>query len=386
MTSDETKLLQIAILYANNSKEQDFFVSPIANIDSYIVDTHQFSNQLFSLTTYTYRIDNSKISRLKQAINQYNSRAKESCINYCTEALSLNSTQYLLYIIGKEVDSANIRSLINTIYEKSLYIIQMSNNSSTSSKYTSYCIKIGGSEENKERLYKELFKNYRSIFDFSIQQVNAFTQQKKLVCFDMDSTLIQTEVIDELAIRAGVGDQVKKITEQAMRGEIDFKASFSKRVSLLKGLDEAVMIEIANTLPITDGAEQLLSTLKKQGYKTAILSGGFTYFAKQLQQRFNFDYVFANNLEIVNKKLTGKYLGAVIDANKKVEILKNIAHLEQIDLQQTVAIGDGANDLLMLHEAGLGIAFHAKPKVQEQAQNLINQVGLDGVLYFLGLN
>ena len=200
----------------------------------------------------------------------------------------------------------------------------------------------------------------------------------------MDSTLIQTEVIDELADRAGVGEEVRAITESAMRGEIDFSESFKRRIGLLKGLDESVMKEIAENLPITDGMVRLVRILKKSGYKIAILSGGFTYFGNYLKEKYGFDYVYANELEIVDGKLTGEHVGDIVDGKRKAELLRLIAQVEKVDLKQTVAVGDGANDLQMLATAGLGIAFHAKPKVKANAQQSLSTVGLDGILYFLG--
>ena len=220
--------------------------------------------------------------------------------------------------------------------------------------------------------------------DFSFQLDNMYRRMRRLICFDMDSTLIETEVIDELAIRAGVGDEVKAITERAMRGEIDFTESFRERVALLKGLDESVMQDIAEHLPITEGVDRLMYVLKKYGYKIAILSGGFTYFGQYLQQKYGIDYVYANELEIVDGKLTGRYLGDVVDGKRKAELLRLIAQVEKVDIAQTIAVGDGANDLPMLGVAGLGIAFHAKPKVVANAKQSINTIGLDGVLYFLG--
>ena len=196
---------------------------------------------------------------------------------------------------------------------------------------------------------------------------------------------MHTECIDELAARAGVGEQVKAITAQAMRGEIDFTESFTRRVALLKGLDVSVMEEIAQALPFNEGLERMMKILKMVGYKTAILSGGFTYFGKHLQQKFGFDYVYANELEIEDGKLTGRYVGDVVDGRRKAELLRLLCQVENINLAQSVAVGDGANDLPMLSLAGLGIAYHAKPKVQANAQQNITSIGLDGILYFLGL-
>lgn len=220
--------------------------------------------------------------------------------------------------------------------------------------------------------------------DISLQEDTMYRRCRRLVCFDMDSTLIRTEVIDELADRAGVGQQVRAITESAMRGEIDFCQSFTKRVALLKGLDESVMRDIAENLPITEGVDRMMTVLKRAGYKTAILSGGFTYFGNYLKQKFGFDYVYANDLEIENGKLTGRYLGEIVDGRRKAELLKLIAQVENINIKQTIAVGDGANDLPMLATAGLGIAFHAKPKVKATAGQSISTIGLDGLLYFLG--
>lgn len=220
--------------------------------------------------------------------------------------------------------------------------------------------------------------------DISFQRESMYRRTRRLICFDMDSTLIQTEVIDELADRAGVGEEVRDITERAMRGELDFTESFRQRVALLKGLDVSVMQDIAESLPMTEGVERLMRTLKVVGFKIAILSGGFTFFGNYLKNKFGVDYVYANELEVENGKLTGRYLGEVVDGKRKAELLRLLAQVEGVDLQQTVAVGDGANDLPMLSIAGLGIAFHAKPKVRAGAKQHISTVGLDGLLYFLG--
>lgn len=244
---------------------------------------------------------------------------------------------------------------------------------------------VRGTPSNTEAMKKEFMAiSKESGIDIAFQADNIFRRNRRLVCFDMDSTLIQTEVIDELAIKAGVGDEVKAITEAAMRGEIDFNESFIKRVELLKGLDETVMKEIAENLPITEGAERLFKTLKKYGYKTAILSGGFNYFGNFLKSKLDIDYVFANELEINEGKLTGRHSGEIVNGEKKAELLKLLAFKEDIHLDQVIAVGDGSNDLPMLKLAGLGIAFHAKPKVKASAKNHISTIGLDAILYLLG--
>lgn len=220
--------------------------------------------------------------------------------------------------------------------------------------------------------------------DIAFQQDNMFRRTRRLVCFDMDSTLIEAEVIDELAKAAGVGDEVIAITEAAMRGELDFKESFTRRMALLKGLDVSVLESIAATLPITEGAEHLISSLRKLGYKTAILSGGFNYFGQYLQSKLGIDYVFANELEVVDGKVTGRVTGQIVDGARKAELLRELAAKEQISLEQVVAVGDGANDLPMLSIAGLGIAFRAKPLVKAEAKQAISTLGLDAILYLMG--
>jgi len=213
-----------------------------------------------------------------------------------------------------------------------------------------------------------------------------YRHARKLVVFDMDSTLIQGEVIDVLAQQAGVGKQVAKITAAAMEGNIDFKESLTRRVSLLKGLDANVLPEVARNLELTEGAERVIQTLKKLGYKIGIISGGFDFFGEYLQNKLGMDYVFANVLEIENGEITGNISGDIIDGPKKAELLKTIATVENISLQQTIAVGDGANDLPMISIAGLGIAFHAKPIVKENTEQSISSVGLDGLLYLMGIS
>ena len=301
--------------------------------------------------------------------------------------------RYILTVIGRTLSAKQIAAATKIIADQGLnidFIRRMTGRISIKhpEKNVRSCIEFSlrGTPKNRSLMQSKLMHlASEQEIDFSFQRDDMYRRMRRLICFDMDSTLIQTECIDELAMRAGVGDKVKAITERAMRGEIDFKESFTQRVSLLKGLDISVMKDIADHLPITEGADRLMSVLKRCGYKIAILSGGFTYFGEQLRRRYGIDYVYANELEIdENGKLTGRYIGDIVDGKRKAELLKLIAQVEQVNLAQTIAVGDGANDLPMISEAGLGIAFHAKPRVKATAQQSINNIGLDGVLYFLG--
>ena len=301
--------------------------------------------------------------------------------------------RYILTVIGRTLSAKQIAAATKIIADQGLnidFIRRMTGRISIKhpEKNVRSCIEFSlrGNPKNRSLMQSKLMHlASEQEIDFSFQRDDMYRRMRRLICFDMDSTLIQTECIDELAMRGGVGDKVKAITERAMRGEIDFKESFTQRVSLLKGLDVSVMKDIADHLPITEGADRLMSVLKRCGYKIAILSGGFTYFGEQLRRRYGIDYVYANELEIdENGKLTGRYIGDIVDGKRKAELLKLIAQVEQVNLAQTIAVGDGANDLPMISEAGLGIAFHAKPRVKATAQQSINNIGLDGVLYFLG--
>ncbi|WP_300790482.1 phosphoserine phosphatase SerB [uncultured Bacteroides sp.] len=300
--------------------------------------------------------------------------------------------RYIITILGRRLTAKQISAATKIIAEQGLNIDSIKRltgrvplDEEKASVRSCIEFSVRGNPKNRVEMQRSLMKLSSEMgMDFSLQLDNMYRRMRRLICFDMDSTLIQTECIDELAERAGVGEQVRAITERAMRGEIDFKESFTERVALLKGLDESVMKEIAENLPITEGVERLMFVLKHYGYKIAILSGGFTYFGEYLKQRFGIDYVYANELEIENGKLTGRYVGEIVDGKRKAELLRLLAQVEKVDIAQTIAVGDGANDLPMLSTAGLGIAFHAKPKVVENAEQSINTIGLDGVLYFLG--
>jgi len=304
-------------------------------------------------------------------------------------------TRWIITVLGRKLDASHIAEVSRVVAEQKLNIdairrltgrLPLDATVATDTSKQSVEFSVRGNPIDKSAMqdaFMQLAK--KGEVDISLQEDNMFRRCRRLICFDMDSTLIGTEVIDELAERAGVGDKVRAITERAMRGEIDFCESFRERCALLKGLDVSVMQDIAEHLPITEGLDRLMTVLKRTGYKTAILSGGFTYFGNYLKRRFGFDYVYANELEIDETgHLTGRSLGEVVDGKRKAELLKVMAQVEQVDIQQTVAVGDGANDLPMLSTAGLGIAFHAKPKVKEAADQNLSTIGLDGILYFLG--
>ena len=302
--------------------------------------------------------------------------------------------RYIVTLLGRQITAAEIASITGVVSDFGLNIDAIQRLSGRMpldgfSQGARSCIELSVrgvmGDAQREDFQKELMAHCGDGMDISFQKDDLYRRSRRLICFDMDSTLVHTECIDELAERAGVGDQVRAITESAMRGEIDFSESFRRRVALLKGLDESVMEDIARNLPYNEGLERMMKILKTVGYKTAILSGGFTYFAKYLQQKFGFDYVYANELEIEDGKLTGRYVGDIVDGRRKAELLKLLCQFEGINLAQTVAVGDGANDLPMIGLAGLGIAYHAKPKVKATADQSISTIGLDGILYFLGL-
>ncbi len=298
--------------------------------------------------------------------------------------------RYIIAIVGRMVTAKQIAGVTGIVAQQGMNIddirrltgrIPLDENERTPKASVEFSVR--GNPMNKEQMQADFMKLTSELeIDISFQEDSMYRRMRRLICFDMDSTLIETEVIDEM--RAGVGEQVKAITEQAMRGEIDFCESFHQRCALLKGLDISILQEIAENLPITDGVDRLMHVLKKVGFKIAILSGGFTYFGNYLKQKYHIDYVYANELEVEDGKLTGRYTGDIVDGKRKAELLRLIAQVENVDIRQTVAVGDGANDLPMLAVAGLGIAFHAKPKVKESAKQSISTIGLDGILYFLG--
>jgi phosphoserine phosphatase len=302
--------------------------------------------------------------------------------------------RYIITLLGRTITSEHIARITELVQQHRLeisFINRLSARKSVSQNQDDTSVTcLEFSLRGSPRDLRTMRARFLSIsqeygVDIGLQEDTPYRRHRRLIAFDMDSTLIQAEIIDELASRAGVEDRVSRITESAMRGEIDFRQSLRERVALLRGLDESVLKEVASGMPLTEGAERLIRNLKVLGYRVAILSGGFTYFGRHLQDRLGIDYVYANELEIEDGRLTGRVQGDIVDGARKAELLSHLAERENISLEQVIAVGDGANDLPMLDLAGLGIAFRAKPVVREGAEQALSNVGLDAILYFLGL-
>ena len=301
--------------------------------------------------------------------------------------------KHIVTLLGRQITARHLARVTEVVSEYGFNIDQISRlsgrlslDNKKSPRGASVQLSLSGDVDDIAAMHSRFLHISQELdLDVAVQEDNLYRRSRRLVCFDMDSTLIQVEVIDELAKAAGVGEQVAAITESAMQGEIDFSESFRRRMALLEGMEESVLKEIAESLPITEGAARLISHLRHFGYKVAILSGGFTYFANYLKEKLGVDYVYANQLDFENGKLTGKVKGDIVDGQMKAKLLLKIAEEEGISPEQVIAVGDGANDLPMLAIAGLGVAFHAKPIVKEQAQHSIANLGLDAILYLLGM-
>ncbi len=334
---------------------------------------------------------------IKAAVQSVDNRVKFEVVDHSSYAewvAKQGKARHIVTLLARQITAEHIASLTTVAAQHGLsfdHITRLSGriplDSLPAQTKSSVEFSARGTPENLPELraaFMELSASHD--IDIAVQEDTIYRRNRRLVCFDMDSTLIEAEVIDELAIEAGVGDQVAAITEAAMAGELDFNQSFSKRMALLKGLDENVLESVADRLKLTEGAERLFKTLKHLGYKTAILSGGFDYFGRSLQRKLGVDYVFANQLDIAHGKVTGRVVGDVVNGERKASLLRELATKENISLEQVIAVGDGANDLPMLSIAGLGIAFRAKPLVKASAKQSISQLGLDAILYLMGLS
>jgi phosphoserine phosphatase len=301
-------------------------------------------------------------------------------------ARSNEGGRYVITAIGRVLDARHLHAIASTLAAEGANIEKigrLSENTLASVELHAVLPPDRDSESLKRAL---LAVATSSGFDVSLQRESLYRRSKRLVVMDMDSTLIRIEVIDELARAAGVGAEVAKITERAMQGEMDYDESLRQRVALLAGLEVGVLDRLAADLPLTEGAETLIRVLKRLGYSIAVISGGFSRAAESLKRRLGIDYAYSNNVEIAGGKLTGRVLGPIVNAQRKAELLETIAQAEGVLLDQVIAVGDGANDALMLERAGLGIAFHAKPKLREAADTSISGAGLDAILYLLGIS
>lgn len=307
--------------------------------------------------------------------------------------LSQGRDRFIITILGRAITARQLARVTAIVADHGLNIDRIERLSGRLSlaahrKDSNACVelRVSGAARSENGMRAEFLEAAQELtIDIAFQRESIYRRNRRLFAFDMDSTLIQGEVIDELAKMAGVADEVVKITASAMRGEIEFKESFTRRVGLLRGLPEARVRELLGTIPLVEGAEKLIRTLKLLGYKTAILSGGFDFFAEHLQARLGIDYIYANRLDMADGAVTGRVTAEIVDGAKKAALLKQIAEQERISLDQVVAVGDGANDLPMLNIAGMGIAFHAKPLVRQGADHALSCLGLDSLLYLIGV-
>ena len=348
-----------------------------------LVRTHEALNEddLVSIIS-----ENSELSSIRLTISlveddKYKEWVKES-----------GKKRFILTLLSKESDSQMLRATSSLTRSHDLNIDtirRLTDRNSVNLAESKVCIemRLRGLLESSSEFQSELLdKSEKYDFDFSFQQDTVFRRNRRLVVFDMDSTLINVEVMDELAMAFGVGAEVSRITEMAMQGQIDFKESFLRRVKLLKNMPEQVLQNILGNIELNPGATKLVKTLQYFGYKVGIISGGFQYVGDWLQDRLGIDYVYANSLEFENGLATGRALGEIVDSDKKASLLRQIVQKEEITLQQSIAVGDGANDLQMLSLAGLGVAYHAKPNVKASAENAISNFGLDAILYLIGFS
>lgn len=376
--------LTINILEENELDLNALLETVEANSNS-LIDFNTKKNGCY--TQAKIKVDSDSSSLLKALQEKgYNAKAEGPHSHHTEE-----TEKFIVTLISRTISAEQLKKATSLLEENELSVLSVKRLSgeheTISGNKSCYEILTIGAVQEVDQLRSSLKSAGESFgLDICITPTSFARKQIRLAVFDMDSTLIQCECIDELAKRCGIGEQVSAITASAMRGEIDFNESFTKRMALLEGLDESVLKEIAAELPLTEGVIYLMKSLKKLGLKTALFSGGFYYFANHLKDILDIDYVYANNLPIENGKVTGKVSGEIVDGSKKKAKLIEIAKEEKIELSQTVAVGDGANDLPMIGTAGMGVAFHAKPLVRQEAPLAVSTIGLDGLLYLLGIS
>lgn len=375
------------------------YSASLSDIQQMCTPTRSILHLLFTIRTTEASAHNDYhrlFGELSDAIKHY--AEEENCLLTIDsispeDIVDVNGDNYRVLLLGCNISAANISAVVATSAEYGFElgnIRVLSNGLSTNTAENELAV-VELLSCSPSLLVTELRKALLALSekiqaDIFVQKNNYDARHRQLICFDMDSTLIDAEVIDELAKEAGVGEQVAAITESAMRGDIAFNESFTQRMALLEGLDESVLASVAQRLKLNDGVEKLLHNLNKRGYKTAILSGGFDYFGRFLQDKLGFDYVYANSLDIVDGKVTGKVTGTIVNGDRKAELLQELATKEGLSLSQVVAVGDGANDLPMIGIAGMGVAFRAKPRVKAAAEFTITHTGLDTILYLMGFH
>lgn len=394
-----SEVLQITLTTNDNPELASVFSDLLAQQRVRLLDVHQTDIQGCQSLSFKVEVETGANDLIEILCTAAEDQQAGIFVQVESSAPTETLPAYVITLMARHIDATQLASMIALATTKGLTISQIKPlsdrldasldgaDAALNTARAAIDIRVRGGVDNIEALRAELRQAGTVLgLDVALQVDTAQRFNRRLAVFDMDSTLIQAEVIDELAKEAGIGAQVAAITERAMQGELDFSQSLTQRVALLKGLDEGALERAYQRIELSEGCERLFATLNARGFHTAILSGGFTWFAEKLQQKLGINEVHANQLEIIDGTLSGKVVGDIVDAERKADILTCMAQREGIDSGQTIAIGDGANDLLMLKAAGLGVAFHAKPVVQQSAKQAITTLGLDGLLYLIGIS